>query len=111
MRSWWGWGTVEDALSEREAHDLVSRVAALLPGHDLTDHHPPDPNTLGLAKPRITPPSSLAELCSIDPVDRAAHTHGKAFRDVVRNLHGRLDHSPDLVVRPRREQDVVDVLD
>jgi alkyldihydroxyacetonephosphate synthase len=29
----------------------------------------------------------------------------------VRNLHGRLDHSPDLVARPRREQDVVDVLD
>jgi len=111
MRSWWGWGTVEDALSERETRDLVARVAAMLTGHDLTDHQPPDPNTLTLAKPRITPPSSLAELCSIDPVDRVAHSHGKAFRDVVRNLHCRLDHVPDLIVRPRCERDVVDVLD
>ncbi|HSS24689.1 MAG TPA: FAD-binding oxidoreductase, partial [Mycobacterium sp.] len=80
MRSWWGWGTVEDALSEQETRDLVARVAGLLPGHDLTDHLPPDPNKLGLAKPRIHPPSSLADLCSTDPVDRAAHAHGKAFR-------------------------------
>jgi alkyldihydroxyacetonephosphate synthase len=111
MRSWWGWGNVEDALSEQETHDLVSRVAALLPGHDLTDHQPPDPNTLGLSNPRINPPSSLADLCSTDPVDRGGHAHGKAFRDVVRNLQGRLDRAPDLIVRPRREQDVVDVLD
>jgi alkyldihydroxyacetonephosphate synthase len=53
----------------------------------------------------------LGDLCSADPTDRAAHTHGKAFRDVVRNLHGRLDDPPDLVVRPRTEQDVVRVLD
>jgi alkyldihydroxyacetonephosphate synthase len=111
MRSWWGWGTVEDALSGRETRDLVSRITSLLPGHDLTDHQPPDPDTLGLAKPRIAPPPSLADLCAVDPVDRAAHTHGKAFRDVVRNLRGRLDHAPDLVARPRREQDIVDVLD
>ena len=111
MRSWWGWGTVEDALSEQETRDLVARVAGLLPGHDLTDHQPPEPNSLGLAEPRIAPPPSLAGLCSADPEDRAGHTHGKAFRDVARNLVGRLDHPPDLIVRPRREQDVVDVLD
>ena len=111
MRSWWGWGTVEDALSEPETRDLVARVATLLPGHDLTDHQAPDPNALGLATPRITPPSSLADLCSTDPVDRAGHAHGKAFRDVARNLQGRLDHVPDVIVRPRRERDVVDVLD
>jgi alkyldihydroxyacetonephosphate synthase len=111
MRSWWGWGTVEDALSEQETRDLVARVAGLLPGHNLTDHQPPDPNKLGLAKPRVNPPSSLADLCSTDPGDRAAHAHGKAFRDVVRNLQGRLEHVPDLIVRPRHEQDVVDVLD
>ena len=111
MRSWWGWGASEDALSEQETRELVSRVAAMLPGHDLTDHRPPDPNALGLATPRITPPAALAALCSADPVDRAGHARGKAFRDVARNLQGRLDHVPDLIARPRKEQDVVDVLD
>ncbi|OBF21724.1 FAD-linked oxidase [Mycobacterium kubicae] len=111
MRSWWGWGTDEQALTKQETRDLEARVAALLPGHDLTDHRPPDPTTLGLPAPRITAPASLAAMCSTNPVDRAGHARGKAFRDVARNLQGRLDHVPDLIARPRREQDVVDVLD
>jgi alkyldihydroxyacetonephosphate synthase len=111
MRSWWGWGTLEQALTQQETSELVARVAAMLPGHDLTDHRPPDPTALGLPAPRITPPASLAALCSADVLDRAGHARGKAFRDVARNLQGKLDHIPDLILRPRREQDVVDVLD
>jgi alkyldihydroxyacetonephosphate synthase len=111
MRSWWGWGTLDEALSEQETRDLTARVAALLPGHDLTDHPPPDPNALGSAPPRVSPPASLAALCSTEPVDRAGHARGKAFRDVARNLQGRLDRVPDLITRPRTEQDVIDVLD
>ncbi|GAA1535053.1 FAD-binding oxidoreductase [Nocardioides humi] len=110
-RSWWGWGTDAGRLTEAEAGELVARVAALLPGHDLTAHTPPDPHTLDVPAPRVAPPASLAGLCSADPVDRLAHARGKAFRDVIRNLHGDLAHVPDLVVRPRTEQDVVDVLD
>ncbi|OBK92198.1 FAD-linked oxidase [Mycobacterium asiaticum] len=111
MRSWWGWGTLEQALTQQEMDELVTRVAAMLPGHDLTDHRPPDPGALGLPGPRITPPATLAALCSSQVIDRAGHARGKAFRDVARNLQGKLDHVPDLIVRPRREQDVIDVLD
>ncbi len=110
-RSWWGWGDVEDAVVGDEARELVERTAALLPGHDFTDHPPPDPADLGLAEPRVRPPAALADLCAADPFTRAGHAHGKAFRDVVRNLQGRLDHVPDLVAHPRHEQDVVDLLD
>jgi alkyldihydroxyacetonephosphate synthase len=110
-RSWWGWGNVGDAVTGAEAAALVARAAPLLPGHDLTDHEPPDPRHLPLPPPRVEPPASLARLCSADPADRAAHAHGKAFRDVVRNLHGALDHVPDLVARPRTERDLVDLLD
>lgn len=110
-RSWWGWGTVEDAVRGAELRDLVDRASALLPGADLTDHPPPDVPSLGLPPPRIVPPDSLAALCSSDPTDRAAHTHGRAFRDVVRNLLGDLRHPPDLVVRPTVEGEIVDVLD
>lgn len=110
-RSWWGWGTDAARVDGAEAVALVERVALLLPGHDLTDHAPPDPRSLGVPEPRVAPPAALAPLCSADVVDRLGHARGKAFRDVVRNLHGDAAHVPDLVVRPRTEQDVVDVLD
>ena len=110
-RSWWGWGYVEEAASQAEIRELVDRVAQAMPQHDFADHPPPDPQALGLPVPRITAPASLSALCSADPVERAGHAHGKGFRDVARNLQGRLDHVPDLVARPRAEQDVIDLLD
>ena len=110
-RSWWGWGNVEDALSESETREFVDRIATMLPGHDLTDHAPPKPDELELPSSRIRPPAALAPLCSADAIDRAGHARGKAFRDVVRNVRGKLDYVPDLIARPRREQDVIDLLD
>ncbi|MEU0502769.1 FAD-binding oxidoreductase [Nocardia sp. NPDC005998] len=110
-RSWWGWGNVEDAVVGAELDALTARVAAMLPGADLTPHEPPSVESLGLPEPRVTAPDSLAELVSADPADRAAHAHGQAFRDVVRNLLGDVGNAPDLVVRPRDEGDIVDVLD
>ncbi|MEU9689853.1 FAD-binding oxidoreductase [Amycolatopsis japonica] len=110
-RSWWGWGTTDGELSKEESDALVARSSGVLPGHDFTDHVPPDPADLDLPAPRIRPPATLAALCNDGAVDRLSHARGKAFRDVVRNLLGRLDHVPDLVARPRTEQDVVDLLD
>ena len=110
-RSWWGWGNVEDALSESETREYVARIATMLPGHDLTDHAPPKPDELALPSSRIRPPAALAALCSADAIDRAGHARGKAFRDVVRNIRGQFDFVPDLIARPRREQDVIDLLD
>ncbi|MCP9970448.1 FAD-binding oxidoreductase [Actinomadura madurae] len=110
VRSWWGWGSVEDAVRGAELDALLSRVRALTSG-ELTGHEPPGIGELGLPDPRVRAPDALAGLCSADPEDRAAHAHGKAFRDVVRNLHGDLRHVPDLVARPRDERDVVDLLD
>ena len=110
-RSWWGWGRDDEALAPGEVKALIERTQAMLPGHDFTDHAPPDPATLGVLSSRLAPPASLAATCSDDVVDRLSHARGKAFRDVVRNLHGDISHVPDLVARPRTEQDIVDVLD
>ncbi|MFG2084708.1 FAD-binding oxidoreductase [Spirillospora sp. NPDC048824] len=109
-RSWWGWGNTEDAVRGKELDALLSRVRALTPG-ELTGHEPPDVDSLDLPAPRVSAPDALAGLCSAGPADRAAHAHGKAFRDVVRNLHGDLRHVPDLVARPRDERDLIDLLD
>lgn len=111
MRSWWGWGSVEDSVQGSELDKLLGGVASLLPDTTLTDHPPPGIADLAITASRVLAPASLAHLCSDDPADRAAHAHGKSFRDVVRNLHGDLHHVPDLIARPRTEQDVVDLLD
>ncbi len=106
-RSWWGWGWADQAIGDEEC----AQLATSLPGLRQSPRPLPLAADLDLRVPRVTPPPSLAALCSDDPIDRAAHTHGKAYRDVVRNLRLDLEHPPDWVVRPRTEQDVIDVLD
>ncbi|WP_037573408.1 FAD-binding oxidoreductase [Phaeacidiphilus oryzae] len=106
-RSWWGWGAPERALSDTECAEL----GALLPG--LPDRPLPVPRLADLALPpvRIRPPAALAGTMTDSPRERAGHTYGKAYRDVVRALRGDLAAAPDLVARPRGEADVRDVLD
>ncbi|TXS52310.1 FAD-binding oxidoreductase [Streptomyces sp. t39] len=110
-RSWWGWGNVEDAVTGAERDALTRRVAELLPGADLTVHEPPPVEAFGVGPSRIRAPRALAPLACDGIRDRLAHSHGQAFRDVVRALLGRLPHVPDLVVRPTSEAEVVQVLD
>jgi alkyldihydroxyacetonephosphate synthase len=110
-RSWWGWGNVEDAVNGEELRALVGRVAALLPDAELVQHEPPPARAFDVRPSRVQPSAALAPLASEDPEDRLAHSLGRAFRDVVRALLGRVDAVPDLVVRPTTEAEVVQVLD
>ncbi|MFD7446319.1 FAD-binding oxidoreductase [Streptomyces sp. NPDC059909] len=106
-RSWWGWGTEDKALPDAEC----TALGALLPGSAAAPLPVPSVSALTLPRVRVTPPSALAPIMSAAPLDRAAHTYGKAYRDVVRALHGDLAAAPDQVAFPRTERDVVDVLD
>jgi alkyldihydroxyacetonephosphate synthase len=90
---------------------LAAAVAARLGRPDLEVLDPPDVADLALPLPRLAPPDGLAPICSTAPADRAAHSFGKGFADVVRAVHGELAHAPDVVAFPREERDVVDVLD
>jgi alkyldihydroxyacetonephosphate synthase len=110
-RSWWGWGYVEDAVAGAECEALIRRVAGLLPSADLTPHEPPPVESFAVVPSRVAAPTSLSHLVSAEARDRLTHSHGQAFRDVVRALRGDLPHVPDLVVRPTTEQEIADVLD
>ncbi|GAC1578369.1 MAG: FAD-binding oxidoreductase [Candidatus Dormibacteria bacterium] len=109
-RSWWGWGWEDAVVAGAELEALRAMVAGLS-GSTPELHDPPPPAALALRPSRLAPPAALAAICVSDPLSRAAHTHGKAFRDVARNLLGRLDHPPDVVAHPRSEADVVALLD
>jgi alkyldihydroxyacetonephosphate synthase len=110
-RSWWGWGW-EDQQLDGASLDGVGQLVAdrfgRSVGHAAT---PVDPHAVTVPDPRVSLPDALATLGSTDPVDRLRHGHGNAFRDIVRALHGDVPSVPDVVVRPRDEDDVEAVLD
>ncbi|MHB1518456.1 MAG: FAD-binding oxidoreductase [Acidimicrobiales bacterium] len=110
-RRFWGWGREEDALSVAEQRALAARVAPLVGDFDLRPVPAPTRNEIELPSPRLTPPPSMAGWFSTDPEDRAGHTYGKSFRDLVRALERNWRRPPDCVVRPPDESGVEAVLE
>jgi alkyldihydroxyacetonephosphate synthase len=111
QRSWWGWGDEERAISGVERDELGAMVQKRLGVTPPGPSQPPSLDALTLRPSRVAAPAALASLLTDAIRERAAHTHGKSFRDVVRNLRGVLENPPDLVATPGDESDVVAVLD
>ena len=110
-RKLWGWGYDDGASSNEE-------LAAAVPG--IRDHlgfEPAEPelptlvDSPELARPRLKPPPALTSICSVEPYERALHSYGRSYRDVVRAFRGRFDHPPDLVAHPRSEADLAALLE
>ncbi|MDQ3146647.1 MAG: FAD-binding oxidoreductase [Actinomycetota bacterium] len=110
-RSWWGWGWEDEAVGPEHLAGLARVLRERLGADAVEARPPPAVEDLDLRPPRVAPPPSLAPLCSSDRRDRAAHTYGKSFRDVVRALAGDLGSPPDLVARPGTEAEVATLLD
>jgi alkyldihydroxyacetonephosphate synthase len=91
--------------------DALAGLAAAQFGVDGRRRVPPALESAHLPAPRIQAPRALEEIATSDPWERAAHTYGKSYRDIVRALQGRLDHPPDVVMRPRSEGEVAAVLE
>ena len=111
QRSWWGWGWEDAALTPAQTGKLAAALSARFGGADLAVHAPPDLAAVDLPAPRVAPPSALDGMCSTSTHDRASHTYGKSYRDVVRAFHGDLTRPPDVVAFPRDEGEVVALLD
>lgn len=109
-RSWWGWGWEDRALTDDQTAKLAASLAERF-GLALTARPAPRLEALSLRHPRVAPPAALAPLCSTSTADRAGHTYGKSYRDVVRGSYGDLPQPPDVVAFPRTEADVVALLD
>jgi alkyldihydroxyacetonephosphate synthase len=105
----WGWGRAEDEPTPAALDGLGPFVAATT---GVAVQPPEMPAGVQELPPgRRVLPTALAQLGSADPVDRARHGIGRAYRDLIRGLRGELTDVPDLVIRPESEQDVRDLLD
>lgn len=110
VRKFWGWG-VEGAGPDPEQRRGIAKVLAARFGTALEAVPEPRIEEIRLRAPRVRPPDALAALCSASTEDRASHTYGKSYRDIVRGVAREFPHPPDLVARPRTEADVVRLLD
>ncbi len=72
---------------------------------------PPTEGELNLRAPRVKPPAALASICSWSTYDRAGHSYGKRFRDIVRAFRRDYPNPFDVVAFPRDEQELVRVLE
>src|SRR5262245_10510504 len=110
-RSFWGWGDEGRGLDEGARANLKAMLGMRLGGASFAELRPPSIEDARMPPPRIAPPASLEAIVSQAPRDRASHTYGKAFRDVVRGLAGDFSPAPDAVAFPRSEAEVAAILD
>ncbi|MFP4633260.1 MAG: FAD-binding oxidoreductase [Halobacteriales archaeon] len=106
--SHWGWGYVDSMPSEGERRRLADLLESYLgfperPALDL-----PSVDDADLPAADVEPPFDWA---SGDRESRIRHTYGCGYRDLVRGFHGDFSPAPDVVLRPRDEDDVRTALD
>ncbi|HIF97671.1 MAG TPA: FAD-binding oxidoreductase [Myxococcales bacterium] len=109
-RSFWGWG-LESAGPDAAQQDGIRKTMEQRLGASLELAAAPELDDLALPQSRIAPPDALASRCSTGPYDRAGHSYGKSYRDVVRGARGDFSSPPDFVAFPQDEGDVAALLD
>ena len=110
-RKFWGWGYEGEGPTRDQQQQMAKTLGGMFELGEVHVADPPAIEELELPPPRLSPPDSLAPLCAGDPAERAGHTYGKSFRDVVRAFRREFPHPPDVVALPRTEPDVVALLD
>ena len=109
-RKFWGWGYEGEGLSDAEIEEIGREMRARFGIESQPIAAPPSLASVGIPESDLELPQSLESLCSRDRRERAVHTLGKSYEDLVRGIRGDYRHAPDVVAFPREEQDVANVL-
>ena len=106
----WGWGYEDQQPSHDEVVAAARGIRAHLGFGEGEVERPVPLEEVELRPPRIEPPDALSPICSSTTYDRCSRALGKAYRDVVRGFRGDFPHPPDVVAKPRTEEEVEAVL-
>jgi alkyldihydroxyacetonephosphate synthase len=107
----WGWGYEDEGPDEAARQRLARSLGERFDRADLMSVPYPRIAEIELAAPRVRAPSALAGFLSDDPWERARHSHGQGYRDIVRTLRREFRAPPDWVAFPSSEAQVSEVLD
>ena len=109
-RSFWAWGLETDEPTEQQRQETAARLSQRW-GREITPPPLPRIEDINLRAPRVAVPPGLERFCTTETHDRAGHSYGKSYRDVVRAVHGQFPNPPDVVAYPRTEAEVVSTLE
>ncbi len=109
-RSFWAWGLETDEPTNEQRQQAAARLSARY-NREITAPPVPRVDDLRLRAPRAAAPASLAGITTSETYDRAWHSYGRSYRDVVRAVRGEFENPPDVVAYPRTEAEVVSVLE
>ena len=109
-RKHWGWGFEDQQPSSEQVEAAAAGARQHLGFAPAEVERPVALDDVELPPSRLDPPSSLAHICRSDEYERATHSYGKSYRDVIRAFRGRFEHPPDVVAHPADEADVERVL-
>jgi alkyldihydroxyacetonephosphate synthase len=107
-RRWkfWGWGLEGDGLSAEEEQRLLAFYRDRIGLSDVARRAPPRVEEIVLPAPRLQPPASLAGICTSEPYERLLHCYGKSFPEAVRIFAHDFGNAPDVIAKPRSDDDV-----
>ncbi len=110
-RRFWGWGYEHEGPDEAQLAGVRAALGPML-GMEHVERRPaPTLDEVELRAPRVKAPDAIASKTSVAPFDRASHSYGKSYRDLVRAFARDFENPPDLVAFPETEADIVALLD
>lgn len=109
-KSLWTWGTTENEPSDEDRKGAAAAISAMT-GTEVTAPPVPSAESIELPASRIDVPDRLSDICATDDHSRAAHSIGGHPMELLRGFRGEFDNPPDVVARPRNEDDLERVLD
>lgn len=105
----WGWGYEDEQLAEEDQRGAARFLSERF---GFGSPEPEAPRPLPELRPaRLGIPPALSAICFTDRYERALHSYGRSYRDVVRAFRGAFPDPPDVVARPRDEREVEAVLE
>ena len=110
-RCFWGWGYEDEGPDPLQLQAVEAALSHLLGSTSFERRPRPVLEGIHLRPPRVQCPSSLRGILSDAPHERALHSYGRSYRDLVRTTRGEFPNPPDQVALPRTEQDVERVIE
>ena len=107
----WGWGYEDEGPDEVATARIAAALSSRFGIETLQVLPRPRLEEIELRAPRIAPPAALRRTLTDEPYERARHSYGRSYRDVVRTYRRDFSSPPDWVAFPAGEDELVAVLD